>query len=149
MDGQLTAGSVDALLEDLEWQARRHQVARLQLPPDPALPFPIFLEHGDRVVGWAALREQPTGLKVTSGRILDDLVEQRVRSGELKGLSIGGIVRQARCSICADDYIPCPHTSSENYDGQQCITQILDVDLCEVSIVSEPAYPDSLIRLIR
>ena len=62
------------------------------------------------------------------------------------GLSIGGIVREARCSVCQLDPYDCDHITGEYYDGILCVREVHRIDLLEVSFVTRPAQPDARIE---
>lgn len=62
------------------------------------------------------------------------------------GLSIGGIIQKAVCSICGKDAVKCAHITGHEYIGQRCYVTITQVDLVEVSIVSRPEQPDAHIE---
>lgn len=62
------------------------------------------------------------------------------------GMSIGAIVREARCSICLQDPHDCEHIIGEQYDGDRCVRMIIKADLLEVSFVTRPADPDARIH---
>lgn len=62
------------------------------------------------------------------------------------GMSIGAIVRAARCSICQQDPQDCDHITGEEYGGQLCVREIVRLDLLEVSFVTRPSDPDARIE---
>lgn len=53
--------------------------------------------------------------------------------------SIGGIIRETKCSICKEDYEECDHLKGKMYNGELCVREIHKIDLEEVSIVENPA----------
>lgn len=108
--------------------------------------FPLCLEHTSTIVGSAEVREDGRGLRATL-RIHRDDVRARVQSGELRGLSIAGMVRRSECSICGHDYVDCAHIAGLDYDGVVCVNTIKDIALAEVSLVREPINSDCLMDL--
>jgi len=108
--------------------------------------FPVCVEHTSHIAGWAELSEDAIGLRM-SAEITDSQTWRRIRSGELRGVSIGGIATRSECSICGADYSECPHISGVEYDGQMCINTIKRVDVAEVSLVREPVNQDCLLDL--
>jgi len=128
-------------------QAKTLSAMRIAESPYPDMPFPICLEHTNRVVGWANLREEPRGLLASPAIITDSETWERVERGELRGFSIAGAVRDSQCSICGGDYAECNHISGLDYEGQVCVNTIRDVDLVEVSIVGDPVNQRCMINL--
>lgn len=53
--------------------------------------------------------------------------------------SIGGIIRECKCSICKDDYEECDHIKGKMYNGELCVREIHKIELEEISIVVKPA----------
>lgn len=53
--------------------------------------------------------------------------------------SIGGIIRETKCSICKDDYEECDHIKGKMHNGELCVREIHKIELEEVSIVEKPA----------
>ena len=53
--------------------------------------------------------------------------------------SPGMIIREARCSICGQEYGECDHLAGKPYMGELCTREIVHVDLEEVSLVTNPA----------
>jgi phage head maturation protease len=70
---------------------------------------------------------------------------KRIREGELKGFSFGGLVRKLKCSICKSDYLKCNHISGKHYKGDMCICNLKEIDLAEISVVKDPINPLSKI----
>lgn len=104
-------------------------------------PVPIYLEHSSKVVGWGNCYVDEKGLRVEA-RIDDELTKQQVETGKLVGFSIGGIAKKYMCSICQRDYFVCPHIRGETYEGQEAYINIEEIDLAEISIVSNPTFAD-------
>jgi hypothetical protein len=71
-----------------------------------------------------------------------DLAHNRI------GMSIGYLVREAACSICAEDPEDCPHIKGRVYGGETCHRVIKKLDLLEVSFVGRPAQPDARIERV-
>lgn len=53
--------------------------------------------------------------------------------------SIGGRVVRRKCSICHLSYDECEHVKGRAYMGELCATRIEEMELEEVSVVTEPA----------
>lgn len=53
--------------------------------------------------------------------------------------SVGGIIRETRCSICELEYEECDHMKGKFYSGKLCVREICKMDLEEVSMVENPA----------
>ena len=53
--------------------------------------------------------------------------------------SPGMIIKEARCSICKEEYGECDHLVGKPYMGEICGREIIHVDLKEVSLVEKPA----------
>ena len=53
--------------------------------------------------------------------------------------SPGMIIREARCSICNEEYGECDHVQGRPYMGQMCVRKIIEADIEEVSLVENPA----------
>lgn len=113
-------------------------------------PIPIYLEHTDRVVGWADKYSiDETGVKLDCILIKDDETYERIEKGELKGLSVGGIVTKSTCQICKKDYVDCNHITGFSYGKKICTNGIDKILLVEMSIVKTPIQPLALIQIIR
>ena len=56
--------------------------------------------------------------------------------------SAGMIVKEARCSICNEDYESCDHIKGRAYWGELCTRNITSCEITEVSIVPDPANKD-------
>jgi len=134
------------LLKILERKAKAYKSSQKKVPPDPNKPFPIFLEHTEKLIGWGQIYEDKTGLKVEDAEISDSETLKRIRSGELKGMSIGGLVRKSKCSVCGLNYLDCNHVTGKIYDGVKCICDIYEVDLAEISVVKYPINPQAKIK---
>lgn len=113
---------------------------------DRSAEFPLCLEHTRTIVGSAEVWEDGGGLRATL-RIHRDDVHALLKSGELRGLSIAGMVRRSECSICGHDYVDCAHIAGLDYNGTVCVNTIEDIALAEVSLVREPINSDCLIDL--
>jgi len=53
--------------------------------------------------------------------------------------SVGGRVIRRKCSICHRPYDECEHIKGHAYMGEMCATHIEEMELEEISIVTEPA----------
>jgi hypothetical protein len=53
--------------------------------------------------------------------------------------SPGMIIREARCSICDEEYGECNHVVGRPYMGQLCIRDIVEAEIEEASLVEKPA----------
>ncbi|GER86525.1 hypothetical protein KDW_06870 [Dictyobacter vulcani] len=53
--------------------------------------------------------------------------------------SPGMIIKEARCSICKQEYGECDHLVGKPYMGEICVREIVHVDLKEFSLVEKPA----------
>lgn len=115
-----------------------------QPPPDSDYPWPVFLEHTTKHVGWAKIWQTDPGLR-TETQLFDSVTQERVEEGDLTSLSIAGIVRQSECSTCLNEYAKCPHIAGESYDAQECSVHIKGIDICDFSIVKNPVNPDTRI----
>lgn len=109
----------------------------LQIPsPNSTLPVPIYLEHSDKIIGWASVGLDDNGLVVRQAQIHDDATWERVQAGELKGFSIAGLVAECKCEKCGKDFRDCSHGA---YHGEtDVLNHITQFDICEISVVSEP-----------
>lgn len=64
------------------------------------------------------------------------------------GMSIGGVVERAECSICGLDPHECGHVTGRVYDDETCVQVITEVDLDHISLASRPAQPDARIQRV-
>jgi hypothetical protein len=115
--------------------------------PSPEFPVPLFLEHTDKIVGWASLTFEGERTRVRC-TISDDETWDRIHSGELRGFSIAGTVRLSRCSICHGNYAACDHLTKRMYGGKECINRIEGFEgPIELSVVRNPVNPLAIIEL--
>jgi hypothetical protein len=132
-------------LREIERLCRKQKQAYKEslavIPPDDNRPTPIYLEHTDKIVGWGHLERNDRGIKVADAEITDKTTAKQIDEGELVGFSIGGLVREGRCSSCNGDYALCNHISTYEYDGAICGVEIRQVDLADISIVKNPVQP--------
>lgn len=126
---------------------RREYAETLVQEPDREFPASITLEHTAKIVGWGNLQFTERGMEIRPARIDDDETWNRLQAGELRGWSIGGIAKGARCTICGGDFVECPHVSGDLYDGKKCAVEIYDLDLAEISIVREPVHSLAKVRI--
>ncbi|HVN63730.1 MAG TPA: hypothetical protein VMT58_03780 [Candidatus Binataceae bacterium] len=124
-----------------------YAASRRTAAPTLDRPFPIFLEHTSRIVGWAQPQLTDEGILIENCEVTDPDTLERIKKGELKGFSIAGIVKEARCNICKGDLVECVHCPGELCGGVECIATILKMDLGEISIVREPANPGCTLKL--
>lgn len=108
-------------------------------------PWPVFLEHTPKHIGWALAEEDEIGPKMET-KIFDEDVLKRIESNELRGGSFTGIVNNSKCSICSSDYTKCNHITGNKYEGKSCVNNIFEIDLCCLNIVSEPVNPKAKIN---
>jgi hypothetical protein len=52
--------------------------------------------------------------------------------------SIGAIVWKSECSICGQEYGECDHLKGKPYMGKICLERVIEAELEEVSIVTNP-----------
>lgn len=109
--------------------------------------WPIFLNHTNKHIGWAKVWDDEIGL-ATSAKIFDMKVFEKIESGELKGLSITGIVNDSECSICGNDYTECNHIGQKVYDGSKCTVNLKEIDLCELHVVETHVNPLAKIQYV-
>ncbi len=107
--------------------------------PYNELPYPVYLEHTPEIVGWCNLVVDDTGLRVDPCKVTCDKAWRRIQSNELKGLSIGGLISKSNCNVCGMDYRECNHITGNTYENIECVNEITQFDLAEVSIVTNPA----------
>lgn len=129
------------LIEAAEQRAMAYTKAIHTRTPDPKLPYPVFLEHTDYLIGWCDLRDEGTKLACRPAKIHDEVAWTRIQCGELSGMSIGILVRKSRCSICDREYIECNHIAGNEYSGKLCSVAILDTYVTDISIVASPVNP--------
>lgn len=116
-------------------------------PKPDKLPYPIYLEHTHKIVGWGNIPPIKDKLLVSPLEITDSATKQKMQKGEIKGLSVGGIVKQSECSICKQDYTKCNHIAGKRYGSKKCTNYITAIDLVEISLVKEPVNPEAIIKL--
>ncbi|MCD9500382.1 HK97 family phage prohead protease [Photobacterium carnosum] len=117
---------------------KEYKTTLLSHSPYANLPFPVHLEHTPKVIGWCNLFEDEVGLRVDPCKVTCPETWERIQSGDLKGMSIGGLISKSKCTVCGSDYRNCNHISGNKYDGIECINEIHKFDLAEVSIVKNP-----------
>jgi hypothetical protein len=112
--------------------------------------IPIYLEHTTKVVGWIdEIVKDTEGLRVKGAHITDDETLDRIKEGELKGWSIGGLMHKGMCTICGQDYLECLHIAGHDYDGKSCSVRIDNFSIAEISVVKDPAQPLAKIEIIQ
>src|SRR5688572_6315395 len=90
-----------------ESRARRESAERES--PSRERPTPIYLEHTPQIVGWGRITRSENALLVEDASIEDKEALDRVRIGELKGLSVTVLVLRATCSTCQGNFVRCEH----------------------------------------
>jgi len=135
------------LLASMQERAREYENSLKAIPPEPSRPYPIFLEHTAKIVGWAKrVFTDTNGLQVEGVRIIDEETWARIEGDDLTGLSMGGIICRSTCSICGQDYTECNHLTGHEYGGQECVVRIDDILLADLSLVKEPIQPRARIK---
>lgn len=141
-------------LSALDWQSRESIYKEIEKvytnlvdrgSPHKNYPWPVFLEHTPKHIGWALAEEDELGLKMET-KIFDEDVLKRIESNELRGGSFTGIVNNSKCSICSSDYTKCNHITGNEYEGKSCVNNIYEIDLCCLNIVSKPVNPEAKIN---
>ena len=144
----LTGGTLAEILSAGRRSAEIFYFSRRTPAPDPTRPLPIHLEHSGRIVAWAAnleIFDDNRGPRPVGVKFVDPVVEEAVRRGDLPGYSVGGVVPDAICSICGQQYVSCNHIATEWYGAKRCRTYVLKFLLAEISIVADPINPDARI----
>lgn len=116
-------------------------------PPNANYLTPIFLEHKPKIVGWCSLFTDDQGLKA-EGFLTDKIVKKRIKQNRLNGMSVTGIAKKTRCSICNKSYVKCNHVAGEVYEGKKCHNTIVKTDFVETSIVKEPINKECLVNMV-
>jgi hypothetical protein len=124
-----------------------HPPRLLRPQPSEEFNWPIFYNHTSQHVGWGKVWETDKGLE-TSAKIFDAHIFERIQSGNLRGMSITGIVNKSNCMICNNDYTLCNHIGQQSYDGAICSVSLDEIDLCELHIVEHPVNPLAQIEYI-
>lgn len=124
-----------------------YKTVKPESPYPKECPHPIYLEHTNKIIGWGQVDLGDRGLVLKNGVITDENVQESIDEGKLKGLSITGVVKSSKCSICHNDYFMCPHISGEKYDGVKCVNTIDNIELININLVKEPINPDALLKL--
>jgi len=131
-----------SLVDLLDKRSQGYHESLKRESPDPYRPFPIFLEHTTKIVGWGGgWIDDSTGAFRVKAKITDDETLKRKQSGELKGFSPGGVVYRSTCSVCKGNYVDCNHIAGREYDGIECTVLLNDFDIAEISIVKDPVQP--------
>lgn len=115
--------------------------------PYANLPTPIFLNHKPKVIGWGRLKETYTKLEFDDSIIFDKSVHRKIREGKIKGASLTAIAEKSICSICKSDYTQCNHIAGDIYENNECINEISEATIVEVSLVKEPINQECLITI--
>jgi hypothetical protein len=120
--------------------------ARKIKSPDLSLPYPIFMKHTPRIIGWCDLKMKDTGIHADPIKIIDEEAMIKIRLGDLKGISFGGVIHSSECSICGNQYTECNHISGKEYAEGECITKIDGVYFAEFSLVKDPIQPLAILN---
>jgi hypothetical protein len=133
-----------ALVDLMQKRQKAYKRSVQESPPDPELPFPIYLEHSAKIVGWARLEEGDRGIKVAPAEILDKETRTRIKNGDLTGFSIAVLVLKAKCERCGKDYRTCEHGDATQ--ANETVVHLTGLDLCECSVVKTPVNPKAIIE---
>jgi hypothetical protein len=138
------------ILSSLDQRKREYLASLNEVSPDPNCPYPIHLEHTPKIVGWAEdTHFDDMGWVVDHIKIVDNETWQRIQSGELQGLSVGGIITSSICQVCKCEYVDCNHIGGQLYDGKECSVWIASICVAEISIVKEPVQPLARLHIQR
>lgn len=135
------------MLNALERRANNFAQVNRQQPPEPHRPFPVLEEHKAPVVGWAKAWESGVGVQVDM-KITNTGTLERIDSGQLRGVSMGGLIRRATCSTCNQSYLECNHRAGVQ-QPQDTTVIVQEVDLAEISLVHDPVNPLDMVRIRR
>jgi hypothetical protein len=141
-----------AILALLDTKKRQFASSQTVSSPEDDYKIPIHLEHTEKIIGWSKdfiFDDEKRSIKLDSTIIVDNDTWDRIKSGELKGLSIAGIVCGAKCMICGQEYVECNHLAGHKYDSKKCIVSINKINIAEISIVKEPVQPLAKVELKR
>lgn len=137
-----------AILKSLDERTNAYKKSRETVSPIATRPYPMYLEHTAKIIGWAeSVTTRPDGLYLVGLQITDPEVEKLVEGGYLSGVSVAGIIKKSTCSVCDSGYIDCTHIARKTYDGKECLVRIDDFAIAEFSLVKDPIQP--LARIIR
>jgi hypothetical protein len=139
-----------SLLRALDTRKRNFAASESVTPPDPVYRLPIYLEHTGSIVGRSkgfVFDDEKKETRLEATRITDAETSERIKRGELGGVSVAGIVRSAVCSICRAEYVDCNHVSGTSYDGETCVVTVNEWSFAEVSIVKDPIQPLARVKL--
>ncbi len=136
-----------AILKSLDDRANRYKESQQVATPISECPYPIYLEHTSKIVGWAErfVRDEK-GLGVDGVRIVDPEIESLIEDGYITGFSYGGIIKGSTCSICDGEYVSCNHIACREYKGKECLVRIDDFLIAELSLVKDPIQPLARIK---
>lgn len=119
-------------------------------PPKMNLRHPIYLEHAyNRIVGWGNVKLSDSRLILKEYIFTLESIPEKIRNGEIKGMSVAGIAVSSSCSICNSNYVNCNHISGRVYDGKECINSITKSLLADVSLVKDPINQNCIIEILR
>ena len=145
---KISAKKFSSILESLDKRASDFQKSCENPSPIEKRPYPVYIEHTAKVIGWAKnVITRNEGLYIEGLRIIDPEVQQLVDNGYLSGLSVAGIVKKSTCSVCDSDYVSCNHITRRKYDGKECLVRIDDFAIAEFSLVKNPIQP--LARIVK
>ena len=117
----------------------------------------ILLKDGDPDAAWNRLINSQDGYRAAGGahQQLEGMLHEAHRLESIEKLvfppqnfsmSFGFVATVIACSICEGDYAECEHIKGKAYMGEFCYTILNEIELHEVSIVTEPA--DKLARIV-
>lgn len=137
-----------SIMKSLDERAHAYKKSRENSSPIPNRPYPVYLEHTAKIIGWAEnVITRPEGLYLDGLQITDPEVQKLVDNGYLSGVSVAGIVKKSTCSVCNSDYVSCNHIAKNTYEGKECLVRIDDFAIAEFSLVKDPVQP--LARIVR
>ncbi|MEO1163347.1 MAG: hypothetical protein AAFV98_06140 [Chloroflexota bacterium] len=138
----LSDSEVHLLMESMKAKQIAYADSVMEITPIQDFTIPIHLEHTGTIVGWAKpIQKRRDGLFLNDIIFTDRSTERRIKSGELRGLSIGGIVIKSTCILCNRDYIECNHIALNQYNQGECVVRIDSIRIAEISVVKNPAQP--------
>ncbi|TQO98042.1 HK97 family phage prohead protease [Vibrio cholerae] len=141
--------TVENVLNRMIADKNKMSTALQRTSPHSELPWAVHLEHTHEIVGWCNLFEDHYGLRCDPMKITCIDTWEKIQSGELKGFSVGGMIAKSKCNICNLDFVDCNHISGKTYNDTECICEIHQFDLAEVSVVKNPANSLANVSLIK
>jgi hypothetical protein len=137
-----------SILKSLDERANAYEKSRENPSPITQRPYPVYLEHTSKIIGWAEnVITRSEGLFLDGLQIIDPEVQELVDNGYLTGLSVAGIIKKSTCSVCNSDYVLCNHIAGKTYNRKECLVRIDEFAIAEFSLVRDPIQP--LARIVR